>query len=66
MAKQNVVAGYVYSNGFDTARSGTICQIVARADPDHDLDLMPMFVVEFGDGERVEILGEQLHPWFPT
>lgn len=61
-----VVQGYVYRNDYDDSeRNGTVCQIVARAEPDPTLDLMPKFVVEFGNGERVEILGECLNPWFP-
>lgn len=61
-----VVQGYIYSNSFDEERSGTVCRILARSAPDPGLDLMPEFVVEFGNGEVIEVLGECLSPWFPT
>lgn len=63
-----IVQGYVYSNDFDKKRNGKVCTILSRADPDPYLDMEPKFVVEFedGDGERFEVLGELLHPWFSS
>jgi len=60
------VAGFVYDGSREDKHDGTVCKIIARVTASPVWDLQPMFLVKFGDGEELEVLGECLHPWYPT
>lgn len=62
-----LVVGYLYrSEADDLARDRTICRIIARAEPNDGLGIEPRFVVQFSDGQQLEVLGQQLRPWYPV
>lgn len=60
------VVGYVYRSD-DEYRDRTVCKIVARSEPvDEGFGIEPMFRVRFSDGVELEVLAQQLTPWYPV
>ena len=61
------VEGFLFTSGGEAHEgyNGFICKIIGREDPDGE-DLLPAFLVRFGDGTEFRAWGEELSPWYPT
>ena len=47
---------YKYRNG----QKCTVMKVIDKPDKTHDAEVLPMFVVEFEDGEQIEVWSDEI------
>jgi len=62
-APRQTIAGFVYMNEL-SHWDGAICRIVARSRV--KILGQPTFRIELPNGERLDVPGMQLRPWYPV